>query len=298
MGTVRGRLAALPVLAALIVAVAAGAAVRGSSGPASTEHQASVDVASVVLTLLGVVLVGATAFMAYALLSGDRGRAGERAGEEGPSLRYQLLVSALVLAVVAGAGTVTWLLLHHQTRGHGSPAGGQSTTVPHLPHVTPLAYSDAAGGWTLAVVGVVVGALLLRRGLRRWHLRRDATFLDLVAGDLAAPAPTAAGLLVPLAGVAVPDPQAEPDPRRAVIAAWLAMAEAIGGAWRARADSEAPFEYLQEALTGAGVRADSAGRLTTLFEVARWSGRPVGEEMRAEAIAALDAVRHDLAAAA
>ena len=55
MNALRARLAALPLLALLIVAVALGAAAGpGGAGPTSTDQQASIVAMSVILTLLGI----------------------------------------------------------------------------------------------------------------------------------------------------------------------------------------------------------------------------------------------------
>ena len=66
----------------------------------------------------------------------------------------------------------------------------------------------------------------------------------------------------------------------------------------ARRPSDAPREYLArlEAVLGGG--RVPAGRLTELFERARFSPHPVGEDVREEAIGALETLRLELEAPA
>jgi hypothetical protein len=65
-----------------------------------------------------------------------------------------------------------------------------------------------------------------------------------------------------------------------------------------RRPAEAPLEHLSRVLADAGIPAAPAARLVELFERARFSSRPVDDDMRAEALAHLEAVRDHLAAVA
>jgi hypothetical protein len=88
-----------------------------------------------------------------------------------------------------------------------------------------------------------------------------------------------------------------------VIGAWARMEAGLAAAGVPRRPSEAPFEYaarvLRTALAPAGghLRPDSVQRLTGLFERAKFSHHDVGEADRDQAIAALRAVRRELAEA-
>jgi hypothetical protein len=88
----------------------------------------------------------------------------------------------------------------------------------------------------------------------------------------------------------------DPDLRRAIIAAYARMERALAHAGLPRRPSEAPFEYVERALRALDTSAESAQRLTTLFEWAKFSQHEPGPEMRDEAIAALVAVRDELRA--
>jgi hypothetical protein len=90
----------------------------------------------------------------------------------------------------------------------------------------------------------------------------------------------------------------DPDPRRAVIQAYVRMEAVLGAHGHARLPHEAPLEYLARVLRELDVRAEAAHALTELFERARFSQHEIDAAMRAEAIASLQAVRDDLRAAA
>jgi MFS family permease len=90
----------------------------------------------------------------------------------------------------------------------------------------------------------------------------------------------------------------DPDLRRAIIAAYARMEGVLAGVGLARHPSEAPFEYVERALTSLEASAHAAERLTALFEWAKFSQHEPGPEMRDEAIAALVAVRDELRAPA
>lgn len=93
------------------------------------------------------------------------------------------------------------------------------------------------------------------------------------------------------------DLRAEPDPRRAVIAAYARLERVLASHGLPRQTSEAPLEYLSRMLAGLSVSPPAARRLTDLFERAKFSQHAVGPEMKEQAIDALVRVRDDLAAA-
>jgi hypothetical protein len=89
------------------------------------------------------------------------------------------------------------------------------------------------------------------------------------------------------------DLRAEPDPRRAVIAAYARMERGLGMLGTERIPSETPFEYLARVLERLSVSEEAAQRLTDLFERAKFSPAPVDEAMKAEAVAALEAIKEE-----
>ena len=93
------------------------------------------------------------------------------------------------------------------------------------------------------------------------------------------------------------DLRAEPDPRRAVIAAYARLERVLAAHRLPRRPAEAPLEYLARMLDDLSVSPEAARRLTDLFERAKFSQHAVGTEMKEEAISALETVRDDLLAA-
>jgi hypothetical protein len=91
------------------------------------------------------------------------------------------------------------------------------------------------------------------------------------------------------------DLEQEPDPRRAVIRAYARMEGALGLHGLARLPSETPLEYLARALASLRVGRASIQRLTTLFEPAKFSAHEIDGSMKADALAALRALRDELA---
>jgi hypothetical protein len=93
---------------------------------------------------------------------------------------------------------------------------------------------------------------------------------------------------------AIDDLEAEPDARRAVIAAYARMEGVLARHGLRRTPSETPLEYLRRILIGLAARPDAVKRLTSLFEQAKFSRREIDGEMKREAIGALREIRDDL----
>ncbi len=93
------------------------------------------------------------------------------------------------------------------------------------------------------------------------------------------------------------DLRAEPDPRRAVIAAYARLERVLAAHGLPRSPAEAPLEYLRRMLAELSVSPAAARKLTDLFERAKFSQHAVGPEMKQQAIDALETVRDDLLAA-
>ena len=84
------------------------------------------------------------------------------------------------------------------------------------------------------------------------------------------------------------------DPRAAVIACYSRMETVVELAGVPHRLSDTPFELLARVLEHHDVAADSARRLTELFEEAKFSLRVIDEPMRQEALTALLDVRDQL----
>jgi hypothetical protein len=97
---------------------------------------------------------------------------------------------------------------------------------------------------------------------------------------------------------AIDDLEAEPDARRAVIAAYARMEGVLARHGLRRRPSETPLEYLRRVLLGLTTRADAVKRLTALFEQAKFSRHEINASMKQDAIDSLRVIRDDLTGAA
>jgi hypothetical protein len=283
---------ALPaVTAAVLLALVAMGSRRGPLGRGGGRPTYPADLVD---TLLALLLVGALAVgvLAVVVLLPDQRMRTPR------SRRGSFLTVLLPLALVFAV----WLLREPLGLLGGLGDGPAPTSIPPDPAaagtparrpggpgVVPLLVAGAA---VLAMAAIVAGQLLAERRRR-------------------GPPRTPAELLVELLDDTLDDVEREPDPRRAVIAAWARMERGLAAAGLPRRASEAPFEYAGRVLeTAAGppghpsgvprtppVRPASVRRLTDLFERAKFSHHTIDRAMRDEAVAALRAVRADLAAA-
>jgi uncharacterized membrane protein YidH (DUF202 family) len=95
----------------------------------------------------------------------------------------------------------------------------------------------------------------------------------------------------------IADLRAEPDPRKAVIAAYAQMERALAEAELPRRPAEAPREYLGRVLPEVGASTASVERLTELFERAKFSPHAIDAAMKEEAIDALESLRDELRSA-
>jgi hypothetical protein len=92
------------------------------------------------------------------------------------------------------------------------------------------------------------------------------------------------------------DLRAEPDPRKAVIAAYSRMERSLASFGLPRRPFEAPVEYLGRVLEELQSGSPSARRLTGLFERAKFSEHDIDEAMKEEAIDAVSTLRDELTA--
>jgi hypothetical protein len=137
--------------------------------------------------------------------------------------------------------------------------------------------------WIAAVALLATAAVLVDQ--RRRRKRRKAVPLQ---------APSVAEDLVAEMTDAIEDLEAEPDARRAVIAAYARMEGVFARHGLSRRASETPLEYLRRILLGLTARADAVTRLTDLFEQAKFSLHEIDATMKRDAIGALKEIRDDV----
>lgn len=277
----RGR--TLAVALAVIVLVGIVAIASGGSAPegAVGAPRPSEGLLNAVLSLLVVGMGVATVLVAVMLSFFGRytpdGPVRKRRSPAQSVITFVVAMALLVVVVRALAGSRA-----QQLRSALQPGGGAAGGSPD----TGSGYEPQFVLWPVLLVGGLVGAALVA-----WYLaargRRSAR----------EPGPqTPEEALADVLAETLDDLRSERDPRRAVIAAYARMERALAASGLPRAAAEAPEEYLERVLAEVAVSPRSAGRLTSLFAWARFSGHDVRPEMKEEAIETLEHVQRDLAA--
>ena len=234
---------------------------------------------------LGLILLAGLALLAvFVRISAVRMTA-NRGGRS--SLRGLIVYLTIVVFLVAAGRHV----LRHEQRLKPPEQAGE-VAFPSRPGHKPAPVSEPARtpeivwplviGAAVLVGGAVVAFVLVSRRRRsRARVAAPESFQELAAA----------------LDHAIDDLRRDPDPRRAVVAAYARMEQALSVFGLPRRPSEAPYEYLARA--GRAIAAEeSVATLTDLFEVAKFSEHAVDEPMRERAIAALEAVRDEVRAAA
>jgi len=285
-------------LAVLLAMGAAGSKARVGRGPTvgSTTVRLGLDALEflAVVALLG----GLTLLVGFPRLRRRRPDDEPEWVVERPPIPWyaKLLMLGLIVMVLAGlAGSL--LVVRHQFEERPVappvPTGPVSPRAPSSIPATggnPPAVGDPLAPVAWAVVAVVVAAAawaavvrLRARGAAATPEQRRA------AGE---------PVLEEALRLSLEDLRREPDPRRAIVAAYARMLAVLGRLGVPRRTAEAPLEYLRRVLGELEGDPEPTRRLTDLFQRAEFSRRPVTEGMRAEAIRALDSVRERLGARA
>ena len=272
----RGRWGLLPAwVAVVLVGLVAVGSLRGPLGSGRGRPSYPADLIDSLLLLLFLAIVAGAVLAVVSLWPGrNLARARRRAGG---SWNLILPMAAILLL---------WLFRDLLGLGAGDRDLDPTTTIPgastlEVPDPPPdsgVVPLIVAGVALLAMIGIVVAQLVADRRRRR-------------------PPRTPAERLVELLDDTLEDLEREPDPRRAVIGAWARMEAGLAAAGLPRHPSEAPFEYAARVLETAFARPGSVHRLTGLFERAKFSHHAIGQADRDQAIAALRAVRQELAEA-
>lgn len=211
--------------------------------------------------------------------------------------RWVALVALMLAAFASTAalGALGGLVPLKPLKRHLTPGGPSgSNTNPVVTSLPTGTKSHFALSGTLVfvliflVVAVVVGAVVV--ALRRQPAPAPSAPLR----KLKQPEPEElVRRFYSLVGDSLDDLRAEPDPRRAVIAAYARMERGLGSLGIERLLSETPFEYLARVLERLSVSDAAARRLTDLFEHAKFSAAPVDDEMKAAAVSALEDIREE-----
>jgi uncharacterized membrane protein YedE/YeeE len=272
----RGRWGLLPAwVAVVLVGLVAVGSLRGPLGTGRGRPSYPADLIDSLLLLLFLAIVAGAVLAVVSLWPGrNLARARRRAGGN-----WNLILPMAAILLL-------WLFRDLLGLGAGDRDLDPTTTIPgastlEVPDPPPdsgVVPLIVAGVALLAMIGIVVAQLVADRRRRR-------------------PPRTPAERLVELLDDTLEDLEREPDPRRAVIGAWARMEIGLAAAGLPRHPSEAPFEYAARVLETALARPASVHRLTGLFERAKFSHHAIGQADRDQAIAALRAVRQELAEA-
>jgi len=266
----------------MLVAVAAGGYSLGGSGSTAASPYAIDTLATVALALYA---ISAVAVVIGLFVTGlDVRRGGEQLKPRRRSTVIVTTILGIALLVAAASGRLHFTLHQPGPGQRETPAGsngkqqnGSPARKRHEPQFQPVPFALVVGGVGAAVVAFVLA--------ERRRTRRLPT------------APAVADELVGALDVTLDDLRAERDPRRAVIAAYARMERALAAHGIPRRRYEAPHEYLGRVLDDLTHGGRGARQLTELFEQARFSTHDIDPSLKDEAIAAVESLQAELAAA-
>ena len=278
--TRRVAIAAL-VLPALALVALAARSYQPFGGEAGGERAASttfLDSAFTVTLVLGAILA---LILLWVRLRMPRQPGQRRGGSALSGLTMFLLIIVVVVGVRA--------MLDYERRPGGAGAGdpgfpgqlkpGQPTPSSEQGRAPHVVWPLAIGLGALIAAGIVLAVVIGRRRARADGLT-----------------PEALAELAQALDEAIDDLRRDPDPRRAVVAAYARMEQALSVYGLPRKPAETPYEYLHRVARQLEAEQPVAA-LTELFELAKFSEHSVDETMRGRAIDALTAVRREVRAA-
>jgi Domain of unknown function (DUF4129) len=281
-----GRSARLALVAFALLGLLAIVAFASKSGIGrSSRAEPTPGYVSYAFTAFLIVFVLAIPVAAYAFLLQARERGFER-----KSFGMRVIQNVLTVLVVLGIVSFVIYLKHHHShlfsqaslRKPGQVVHKAGSGKANLKYEPKFEWSVF---WVAVLALLATAAVLIDQRRRRIARRRKALPLEAasVAEDLAAEMTDA-----------IEDLEAEPDARRAVIAAYARMEAVLARHGLRRRPSETPLEYLRRILLGLTAWADAVTRLTNLFEQAKFSLHEIDATMKRDAIGALKEIRDDL----
>jgi uncharacterized protein DUF4129 len=282
--TRRVPIAALVVPALVVVAIAARS-YQPLGGEPGGERAASTAFLDSVFTIV-LVVTAALALILMWVAVRTPGRSQRR--RSGSSIYSGLLAFLLIFgfAMVGGRALLQYDRQPANEQGSDAALPGQVQPGQPVPEEEPLERAPRLV-WPLAVgLGAVIAAAIVVAVLVERRRRRSDVLTPEQLEELAK-----------ALDEAIDDLRRDPDPRRAVIAAYARMEQALTVYGLARRPAEAPYEYLHRVARDLEAEQPVAA-LTELFEVAKFSEHSVDETMRGRAIDALTAVRREVRTAA
>lgn len=262
---------------------------RASAGEAGTVSVAPTEYI-VLLFLIGA--VAATLLLVIALLRLVRPRKKEdeeliAARVPAPWWQGPLLILLIAAVVATAIGTLVWASHQFPSQAAQPSNGTVGAGGSAEPGGGGPSGAATSGAWDWTPVAVVAGAAVLM-----------GVLLVLTRERHASPATSTRehrDEVIEVVEESIEDLRRDPDPRHAVIAAYVRMESVLAkGGWPRRL-SAAPLEYLEQALQRFSVPAAPARELTELFEIARFSRDRIDPATKERAIDALLAVQQALA---
>jgi hypothetical protein len=269
------------VLPALVLVAFAARSYQPFGGEPGDERAASTIFVDSLFTIV-LVLGGLAALI---LLYVSVRRPGRPRGK-GSSTYSALLTFLLIFGFLLIGGRALLQYDRQPANEEGSDSAFPTEIQPAQPVAEQEADRDPRLIWPLAagIVGLIAAAIVIAVIVERRRSRPEGRTPDQLKE------------LTDALDEAIDDLRRDPDPRRAVVAAYARMEQALTVYGLPRRPAEAPYEYLRRVARELEAEQPVAA-LTELFEVAKFSEHAVDEAMRGRAIDALTAVRQEVRAA-
>lgn len=296
MNEVRARAGGAALLFLLVVAAAAGAA-GGAASAGGGGVGGGLGVPGWAGSAVVAFVAAGGTWLAYGLLASlfrSRPRRRRWAVMKQPWWAW-LVEGAVVALLVALLIGLLDLAAHGKVRGARPPLlGGLHGAPAALPHAAASS-SGSSIGWVPVVAGAVaaLAAVVAYRFLRRRRARLAPMERAAAEREAFQQKRREAAAVLELSLDAL---YAEPDPKKAIIAAYARMDGWLAHTGFGRRPSEAPFEHLDRVMGSLGATAAVGAQLADLFERAKFDRRPCGPEMKQAALGALVRLRDELVA--